>query len=783
MKAQTWKVVLIVGAIACGVYLLLPNVTSHDIAYSAMGLASVACIVWGVRWHRPADPLGWYLIAAAGLLFTLGDDVSSVYDFVHTAMPFPSWADALYLAGYPFLFAGVLRLARRSSWAIWREDSADAAIITIGVLAMSWQFLMDPYVHDQGMSTFGMAVNVAYPMMDVALIFIVLRAVVFRGMREPYFRIIAASMLVMFTGDFAYDVMTLHGLYSTGNLVDLLFLFQYALIGAAALHPSVGETRVVAPEPDLRVEAPRPTRHGRLPTVLVAGFVAPGILVIASAMREHVNVVALGVLCLVAFGIIGLRLNWLVSRMERQSRQLEENLMELTVAHLRRDQLEASLRHQTLHDPLTGLANRMLFEDRLARARERVARQSGINAVLMFDLDDFKQVNDAYGHFIGDQLLVDVARRLEAITRSSDTLCRFGGDEFLYLAEGLADAGEAEMICQRIIEALAEPFHFGDIHFEQHASIGLVICDYQDAVDAEYVRDADAAMYEAKRFHKGRYVVFEPSMHNEALSVFSLTQELRSAFQQGQLTMHFQPVVDLHTLRSVGFEALMRWPSAHRGWVPPDVFIPLAEESELIFDIGAFALREAVSVAATWAARGLGEAPFVTVNLSPRQLHDANVIAQVQSTLAHYQLSPEKLILEITERTALVNIDDTIAIVEKLNKLGVGMALDDFGTGHSSLSYIALLQPKIIKIDKSFVAPVHSGRESETLLETIVSLGRRLGITMLAEGIETTAQLERLRQLGCELGQGFLFSEAIPADKVSSRLNFDAATASEPRVN
>jgi ammonium transporter, Amt family len=485
-------------------------------------------------------------------------------------------------------------------------------------------------------------------------------------------------------------------------------------------------------------------------------------------------------LCLVTFAIIGLRLNWLVTRLEGQSRQLEENLMELTVAHLRRDQLEASLRHQTLHDPLTGLANRMLFEDRLSRARERATRQSGVNAVLMFDLDDFKQVNDAYGHFIGDQLLIEVARRLEGVTRSADTLCRFGGDEFLYLAEGLSDRAEAEAICRRILEAFSEPFVFGDIRLEQHASIGLVICDYEDEVDAEYVRDADAAMYEAKRFHKGHYVVFEPSMHNEALSVFSLTQELRTAFQQHQLTMHFQPIVDLHSLRSVGFEALMRWPSAQRGWVSPDVFIPLAEESDLITDLGAFALAEAASAATAWNVGSDHADTFVTVNLSPRQLHDANIVSQVQSVLAHYALAPERLILEITERTALVNIDETISIVERLAKLGVGLALDDFGTGHSSLSYVALLQPKIIKIDRSFVAPLHDGRESEALLETIVSLGRKLGITMLAEGIETPGQLDRLRRLGCELGQGFLFSEAVPSESVGSRMDFAMATANRP---
>jgi diguanylate cyclase (GGDEF)-like protein len=778
MKHQAWKAALVIGAVLVVAYFALPTMTLQNVAYSILSLGSVVGILIGVHWNRPANRTGWYLIAAAGLCFSLGDDLFSLYQSLwHVSVPLPSYADVLYLGGYPFLFAGVLRLTRGASRSFWREENVDAAIVSMGVLALSWQFLMDSYVHDPTLSTFGMLVNLAYPIMDVALVFIVLRAILFRQSRSGFLMILAAAMLTMFVADFTYDVMTLHNSYTTGNIIDALFLLEYVLVAVAALHPSVASAPI-APA-SVGVESVRGSsgNGGHLPVVLVAGFIAPAILVVASALHQKVNVIALGIVCIVVFALIALRLSWLVERLSRQARLLEENLLELTVAHVHRDELEANLRHQTLHDPLTGLANRMLFEDRLSQARQRSSRQGGLDAVLMIDLDDFKGVNDAHGHFVGDQLLVALAHRLEQVTRSSDTLCRFGGDEFLYLAEGLHDRSEADTICERLIGELVEPFTFGDLNFEQHASIGVVICDAPAESNAEYIRDADAAMYEAKRLRKGHHVVFTPSMHNEALSVFSLTQELRLALQKRDLTMHYQPILDLNTLGIVGFEALMRWPHAQRGWVPPDAFIPLAEQSELIVELGSFALRESVSVAETWERpEALGGAPFLTVNLSPRQLHDVNLIDMVKDVLAQSALTPDRLIFEITERAALMNIDDTMLVLNRLRNLGVALALDDFGTGYSSLSYLTMLRPEIIKIDRSFVAPPHPGHDSETLLETIVSLGHKLGITMLAEGIETNEQLEHLKILGCELGQGYLFARAMPALEVPSMLGRSSVT-------
>jgi diguanylate cyclase (GGDEF)-like protein len=431
--------------------------------------------------------------------------------------------------------------------------------------------------------------------------------------------------------------------------------------------------------------------------------------------------------------------------------------------------LTARLSHQALHDPLTGLANRALLDDRLAHAHSRILRQGGHGALFLLDLDDFKGVNDTYGHLVGDQLLEGVARRLDGVTRTTDTLCRFGGDEFLYLAEGITGPEEAELIATRFLRSLDEPFAIGGLSLEQRASLGVVVWDSSNAEVSDVLRDADVALYEAKRLGKGRHFVYVPGMHDQVVNRFSIVQELRQAVSSDELAMHYQPIVRLSTSEVVGFEALMRWHHAKRGWVPPSDFIPLAEQSGLILDLGAFALHESIMAASEWgrSKNSLSE-PYVSVNLSARQFHDPGLLNLVKRELDECSLPADRLILEITEGVALMEIADTLKMIEQLTALGIGVALDDFGTGFSSLSYLALLNPMIIKVDQSFVRPVTITKHSDRLLETIVSLGHNLGMTMLAEGIETVEQLETLRELHCSLGQGFLFSRAVPfAETVS----------------
>jgi diguanylate cyclase (GGDEF)-like protein/PAS domain S-box-containing protein len=434
--------------------------------------------------------------------------------------------------------------------------------------------------------------------------------------------------------------------------------------------------------------------------------------------------------------------------------------------------LTAQLSHQALHDRLTGLATRVLFEDRLSQAHARVALKGGFGAVMLLDLDDFQGVNDTFGHLVGDQVIVALARRLEQATSSSDTLCRFGGDQFLYLAESLSTPGQAEDVAQRLLSSFSEPFSHAGENLELHASIGVVVWDRSSKDCSGLMQEADAALYEAKRQGKARFVLFTPAMHQQAVSRFALAQELRHSLQSGEIAMYYQPIVDLTTNEVVGFEALMRWQHPERGDIPPDVFIPLAEQSDLIFDLGSFALREAVFQAKSWKRTGVrGSLPYVTVNLSARQFHDPELLLLIERSLAAAGLGPERLVLEITESVALADVVGTARVIEHLDRLGVKIALDDFGTGYSSLSYLALLHPTILKIDRSFVSPMKASIRNNTLLEAIVSLGQKLDMTVLAEGIETKGQLARVRQLGCELGQGFLYSPAVPASEVPAMLS------------
>jgi diguanylate cyclase (GGDEF)-like protein/PAS domain S-box-containing protein len=427
--------------------------------------------------------------------------------------------------------------------------------------------------------------------------------------------------------------------------------------------------------------------------------------------------------------------------------------------------LSAQITHQSLHDPLTGLANRALFMDRLSQGMARVARKGGTGAVLLLDLDNFQGVNDTYGHVIGDQLLVAIAHRLDVVARTSDSLARSGDDEFLYLAEGMSAPEDAAIVAKRMLDVFSQPFVIDGTPLEQRVSMGVVVWDAANSDCAEIVQNADVALFEAKRAGKDRYVIFSPDMQEQAVDRFELVQDLRRGFQSNQFAMHYQPIVDLATTTVVGFEALMRWEHPERGMVPPAVFIPLAEQSDLILELGTFALESAIEAASSWSRSGdPSNWPYVSVNLSARQFYDPDLVTSIEKALYENDLGPERLIIEVTESVALANVAETMNVIDYLNRLGVGFALDDFGTGYSSLSYLALMRPRVIKIDQSFVSPAFESARNDTLLEAIVSLGQNLNMSVLAEGIETQGQYIRLCCFGCELGQGFLFSPAVSAD-------------------
>ncbi len=446
----------------------------------------------------------------------------------------------------------------------------------------------------------------------------------------------------------------------------------------------------------------------------------------------------------------------------------------------RQHRLTSELNHQARHDPLTGLANRRLFEEKLAHLLD-VPCEGVFLAAMLIDLDNFKRVNDTLGHRAGDELLVAVARRLERVVRSTDTLTRFGGDEFLCLASGLDSTTEGERLAARLLAAFDAPFRVGRHLLEQRATVGIAVIEPaavrsgSAAQSAEAVlRNADIALYEAKRHRKGRAVLFTGAMREEVANHFELDQALGRALERGEISMHYQPIVELRTGKTVGFEALMRWKRRWHGLVPPSTFITLAERNGHILELGRFALEQATKEASSWpAGNPAGQPLCVAVNVSPRQLYAPDFTAKVAEHLGEAGLPPSQLVIEVTESTLLQDAEAAPVLLEDLRRSGVRIAIDDFGTGYSSLERLVQFQPSILKIDRSFVSPEQSGARTDTVLETILTLGHRLDMAVIAEGVTTEAQREHLVELGCELGQGYLFSPARPAHALGEWLGAD----------
>jgi diguanylate cyclase (GGDEF)-like protein len=435
--------------------------------------------------------------------------------------------------------------------------------------------------------------------------------------------------------------------------------------------------------------------------------------------------------------------------------------------------LEDELTRQAFHDGLTGLANRALFRDRLDQALARSARSDEPLVILLVDLDGFKQVNDSLGHDAGDQLLREVAKRFAEITRPSDTLARLGGDEFALIVEQAGEA-RASSVATRLLERLSEPLHIAQRELALGASVGIVLHAGGIGQSEDLIRHADVAMYAAKEAGRGRYEVFRQDMTRELGELLGLEHELRLGLQRGEFTLHYQPEISLNSDAIVGVEALVRWTSPTREHVSPAQFIPVAEASGLIMPLGEFVLREACAQTAHWQAQGILPEPFVTwVNLSGKQLSAGGVAALVGSVLEDTGLPARHLGLEVTETAIVVDEpahDRARAELQELHDRGVRIAIDDFGTGSSSLAQLRRYPIDLVKIDLAFVQGVEHNAKDAAITANIVSLAHALGLPAIAEGIETDGQLASMRELGCDIGQGYLLARPASADDVGRTL-------------
>jgi diguanylate cyclase (GGDEF)-like protein/PAS domain S-box-containing protein len=434
-----------------------------------------------------------------------------------------------------------------------------------------------------------------------------------------------------------------------------------------------------------------------------------------------------------------------------------------------RQEYEAQLRHLALHDDLTGLANRTLLVDRLETSLTNAQRHGGTVGILFLDLDRFKLVNDVHGHQAGNELLRNLAVRLGQALRPGDTVARFGGDEFVVLCSELSGETEAISIAARIEGLLTAPFDLGSEVFLT-ASIGITLSTGDDTAD-DLLRNADAAMYRAKERGGNRYEIFDDAIRARAMTKLETGNELRRAIERGELRLHYQPEIDLETGVCTGAEALVRWEHPTRGLLAPDHFIPLAEETGSIVPLGAWVLRNACRQAARWRRSGDGP-PTISVNLSARELIEPDIVTKVSDALDSAALDPAALCLEITETSLVEDPESAAVVLAALRELGVRISIDDFGTGYSSLLYLRAYPVDCLKIDRSFVAGLGQNHQDDVIVASVVSLAQAFGLRVVAEGVETATQAQALRRMGCDLGQGYLWSRPVPAANVPATFRY-----------
>jgi len=453
--------------------------------------------------------------------------------------------------------------------------------------------------------------------------------------------------------------------------------------------------------------------------------------------------------------------------LHRKRRSLQETKMQLEVTVSQLQKSQDALKYQALHDPLTGLANRTLCLDRIRQAMERSQRRENyFFSVAFVDLDRFKVINDSLGHAFGDKVLIEVGQQLKRCVRGLDTVSRYGGDEFVLLMEELVSPREAVNIVRRVREIFLEPFVIDDYEVQLSCSIGVVLSPRDNNQPEELLQNANIAMHRAKVGGRDRIKIFNSRMLEQAIQLMFLESDLRKAVPNNELFLQYQPVVSLATGELRGFEALVRWQHPKRGLIPPNEFIPMAEETGLIVPIGRWVLQRACATAAAWRrATSRAEGLFLAVNISGKQFSQPDLLDLVKRVLEETEFPPERLRLEITETAIMENAASAVDRLRKLKGNGIGISIDDFGTGYSSMSYLQRFPLDALKVDISFVRALEQRPENKAIVKAIINLAHTLGLKVVAEGVEKEFQRDYLNELGCEFGQGFMYAPPLQEEK------------------
>jgi diguanylate cyclase (GGDEF)-like protein len=703
------------------------NFLDHWLYNGLLVVAAALCAARAVLVRT--DRAAWTLLAVALSCWTAGDIYWTLF-IERTKNPrSPSPADGFYLAFYPIAYAALALLVRGSVSRLQRSVYLDGLIGAFAASALAVAFVMEPVLRDVGGSFAAVATNVAYPTGDVLFVVIVVGIFVLHGWRPPIaWTWIAIGFATFAAADGIYLHRVAQKSYEVGTALDSLWVVAVAVLAFAAWQPSSRSASV-------RFEG---WRILAFPVLFMVTSI--GLLVLGNF--RHVSDVALG-----------LAAATLVVVFVRVALTFEE------VSAL------PEARRQAETDELTGLANRRFFFNHLRSAISRAERRSRSLAVLMIDLDRFKELNDTLGHYAGDLLLKQLGPRLKELVRGHESLARLGGDEFALL---LPDAQAAEQVARRIRRVLDEPFVINDITVQIEASTGIAL--YPDhASDADgLLQRADVAMYQAKEEHCD-YRLYDPSRDKHSRERLTTIAELRGAIEAGELVLHYQPKSEIATSEVVGVEALVRWMHPARGLIPPDHFIPLAEKTAVMRPLTLFVLEEAIRQCAQW-LRG-GYELVMSVNVAATNLLDERFTEDVERLLQRFDLPPHYLQLELTENTLMNDPVRAMEVVDALSTLGVEVSLDDFGTGFSSLAYLKQLRVGELKIDRSFVMNMGSDPSDAAIVRSVVDLGKSLGMRVVAEGVEDTGSLAELATLGCDLAQGFWLSRPLPAKELASWLD------------
>ena len=744
--------------------------------------------------HSRQLGIAWGMIALSTLVFALGDITWAVLELGLSEPPFPSLADVFYLLNYPLLLAGVLLLPEKpASRSEQIKKVLDAGIVMVAAILGFWNFLMGPLVaSNRDYPILQQAILIAYPVGDLVLLWALLRIIYKRSSQQKESDVaaflLAASIAVTIVADCIYTYQAFMGTYVSGGLLDISWRASILLTGLAGISqvtairsfkrvsrlPSKLESLVT----NLRMLRPY------FPYVwLIAAYI---ILMYSSIYPMYMDFLSLsaavgGIIALVLLRQIitliendelNVELQQTMGKLQGQTNELEKTNQELQNEITERKAIEQQLTYDSLHDAMTGLPNRVLFLDRLGQAIEYCKRRTEYTfAVLFVDIDQFKVINDSLGHLTGDQLLISAGKRMKECLRSSDTVARLGGDEFAILLEISGEKNSTMTIAEKLQADLNVPFKLDGHELYITASTGIVASIAGYIHPEEVLRDADIAMYQAKSSGKARFEIFDIKMRSSAFSRLEMEQDLRSALENGELQLYYQPIVSMKSNQLVSFEALIRWAHPTRGLLLPGDFLPIAEESGLILPIEKWVLHEACAQLKHWHEKYPSlQNVSVNVNISNRQFAQSNFIDGVVKALHTHGLKPESLKLEITENVLISNYAAANEVFTKLQNLGVQLEIDDFGSGYSALGYLQHFPISAIKIDKSFVDEIGKSRRGIELIRAIVSMARELGMEAIAEGIETGEQLDQLKELACHFGQGFLLSRPLSKEAAEKTL-------------